>query len=56
MKVKELIEQLQKMNPDSEIVLENMMEFNYGEVGRAATTIDSVWAKDGYTVLDGGMK
>lgn len=56
MTVKELIERLEGMNPDSEIVLVNMIEFNYGEFGRIATTIDSVWSKDGYTFLDGGIE
>lgn len=56
MTVKELIERLETTNPDSEIVLVNMIEFNYGEAVRAAETIDSVWSKDGHTVLDGGMR
>lgn len=50
MTVKELIERLEGMNPDSEVVLANSKE------GKKATTIDSVWTKDGYTYLDGGMK
>ena len=55
MTVKELIERLEGMNPDSEIVLVNMIEFYYDDA-RAAETIDSVWSKDGYTFLDGGME
>jgi len=47
MTVKELIERLEGMNPDSEVVLAE---------GKTATTIDSVWTRDGYTYLDGGMK
>jgi len=50
MTVKELIERLEGMNPDSEVVLANSKE------GKTATTIDSVWTRDGYTYLDGGMK
>lgn len=50
MTVKELIERLEGMNPDSEVVLAKSKE------GKTATTIDSVWTKDGYTCLDGGMK
>ncbi len=47
MTVKELIERLEGMNPDSEVVLAE---------GKTATTIDSVWTRDGYTYLDGGMR
>jgi len=50
MTVKELIERLEGMNPDSEVVLANSKE------GKTATTIDSVWTRDGYTYLDGGMR
>lgn len=57
MKVKELIERLEGMNPDSEIALKNMSACDqYGYWLGEAEEIAKIYTENNNTVLDGGIR